>query len=198
MACSRIGARPSKLSKAPLFVDKLRDIVGRCFRRHRSQEFRQFLELLDLNAPGGLDVHLILDNYGTHKTATIHRWLLHYPRFHHHFTPTGSSWINVVERWFAELTNKPIRRGTHHSTRQLESAIYDYIEHCNETPKLFVWTKTADQILENLVCFCKRIITTHDTSPTCAVARIIYSMPPAADSERETPARRGGGSSIHM
>jgi transposase len=132
-------------------------VIGRCFRRHRSQEFRKFLELLDINVPGDLDVHLILDNYGTHKTAAIHRWLLRHPRFHLHFTPTGSSWINLVERWFAELTNKTIRRGSHNSTRQLESAIYDYIEHCNETPKPFVWTKTADEILENLARFCKRI-----------------------------------------
>ena len=132
-------------------------VIGRCFRRHRSQEFRKFLEIIDDNVPPDLDVHLILDNYGTHKTPAIHRWLARHPRFHLHFTPTGSSWINLVERWFAELTNKKIRRGTHRSTRQLESAIYDYSEHCNEDPKPFVWTKTADEILENLARFCKRI-----------------------------------------
>jgi transposase len=132
-------------------------VIGRCFRRHRSQEFRAFLELIDQSVPADLDVHLVLDNYGTHKTPAIHRWLLRHPRFHLHFTPTGSSWINLVERWFAELTNKTIRRGTHRSPRQLESAIYGYIEHCNEEPKPFVWTKTADEILENLARFCKRI-----------------------------------------
>lgn len=132
-------------------------VIGRCFRRHRAQEFRKFLDLIDDNVPADLDVHLILDNYGTHKTPAIHRWLARHPRFHLHFTPTSSSWINLVERWFAELTNKKIRRGTHRSTRQLESAIYDYIEHCNEEPKPFVWTKTADAILDNLARFCKRI-----------------------------------------
>jgi transposase len=132
-------------------------VIGRCFRRHRSQEFRKFLDLIDDNVPADLDVHLILDNYGTHKTPAIHRWLARHPRFHLHFTPTSSSWINLVERWFAELTNKKIRRGTHRSTRQLESAIYDYIEHCNDDPKPFIWTKTADDILENLARFCKRI-----------------------------------------
>lgn len=131
-------------------------VIGRCFRRHRSQEFRKFLDVVDKNAPDDLDVHLILDNYGTHKTPAIHRWLASHPRFHLHFTPTSSSWINLVERWFAELTNKRIRRGAHRSTRELESAIYNYIDICNEDPKPFVWTKTADAILENLAYLCKR------------------------------------------
>jgi transposase len=131
-------------------------VIGRCSRRHRSQEFRKFLDVVDKNAPDDLDVHLILDNYGTHKTPAIHRWLASHPRFHLHFTPTSSSWINLVERWFAELTNKRIRRGAHRSTRELESAIYNYIDICNEDPKPFVWTKTADAILENLAYLYKR------------------------------------------
>jgi transposase len=101
-------------------------------------------------------VHLVLDNYGTHKTQAIRRWLLRHPRFHLHFTPTGASWINQVERWFAELTRKQLRRGTHRSTRALEQAIREYLRTYNENPRPFVWTKTADQILASLVRFCER------------------------------------------
>ena len=101
-------------------------------------------------------MHLILDNYGTHKTPLIHRWLLRRPRFQLHFTPTYSSWINQVERWFAMLTEKQIRRGTHRSIRQLEDAIRLYLATCNEDPRPFVWTKSADQILENIRRFCVR------------------------------------------
>jgi len=100
---------------------------------------------------------LILDNYGTHKTAAIRRWLLRHPRFHLHFTPTGTSWINQVERWFALLTEKQIRRGTHRSTRELERAIRHYLAVYNEDPKPFAWTKTADQILQSLARLCTRI-----------------------------------------
>jgi len=132
-------------------------VIGRCFRRHRSVEFRKFLDVIDQRVPPELDVHLILDNYGTHKTALIRRWILKRPRFHLHFTPTGSSWINLVERWFAALTDKQIRRGSHRSTRQLQAAIYDYLAICNENPKPFVWTKTADDILHSVARFCKRI-----------------------------------------
>ncbi len=132
-------------------------VIGRCFRRHRSREFRKFLDVIDERVPPELDVHLIVDNYGTHKTALIRRWLLKRPRFHLHFTPTGSSWINLVERWFAALTDKQIRRGSHRSTRELETAIYDYLAICNENPKPFVWTKTADEILQSVARFCKRI-----------------------------------------
>jgi transposase len=101
-------------------------------------------------------VHLILDNYGTHKTALIHRWLAKRPRFHLHFTPTSASWINLVERWFATLTEKQIRRGTHRSTRELESAIKHYLAINNAAPKPFIWTKTADEILASVARFCKR------------------------------------------
>ena len=107
--------------------------------------------------PAELDVHLILDNYGTHKTPMIHRWLARRPRFHLHFTPTSASWLNLVERWFALLTDKQIKRGAHRSTRALEAAILAYIAHGNTVPKPFVWTKTADEILASVARFCHRI-----------------------------------------
>lgn len=132
------------------------EVLGQCRRRHRSSEFRKFLDAIDAAVPKDLDCHLILDNYGTHKTALIQRWLAKRPRFHLHFTPTGASWLNLVERWFAALTEKQIRRGTHRSTRQLEAAIYTYLEVYNEDPKPFVWTKTADEILASLARFCQR------------------------------------------
>jgi transposase len=125
--------------------------------RHRSVEFRKFLDRIDAAAPTALDVHLILDNYATHKTPLIHRWLARHPRFHVHFTPTGASWLNLVERWFAALTEKQIRRGVHRSTRELEDAVRRYIEATNHGPKPFVWTKTADEILVSVGRFCKRI-----------------------------------------
>jgi len=131
-------------------------VIGRCFRRHRSVEFRQFLDTIDAAVPVSLQIHLILDNYGTHKTALIQRWLAKRPRVHLHFTPTGASWINLVERWFATLTDKQLRRGTHRSTRELETAIRAYLAVSNEHPKPFIWTKTADQIFESLARFCKR------------------------------------------
>jgi transposase len=132
-------------------------VVGECHRRHRSTEFRHFLDTIDAAVPAPLDVHLILDNYGTHKTALVHRWLAKRPRFHLHFTPTGASWINLVERWFATLTEKQIRRGTHRSTRELESAIKTYLTITNGMPKPFIWTKTADEILASVARFCHRI-----------------------------------------
>jgi transposase len=132
-------------------------VIGQLHRRHRSIEFRKFLETIDASVPRSLDVHLILDNYGTHKTPSIHRWLARHPRFHLHFTPTGASWLNLVERWFAMLTEKQIRRGAHRSTRELEAAIRNYLAVHNQDPKPFVWTKTADQILESVARFCQRI-----------------------------------------
>lgn len=131
-------------------------VIGRCFRRHRSQEFLQFLRRIDDSVPGALEVHLVVDNYGTHKTQAVRRWLLRHPRFHVHFTPTSASWINMVERWFADLTNKQIRRGAHRSTAQLEHAIEQYMRTYNEDPRPFVWTKTADQILASVAAFCHR------------------------------------------
>jgi transposase len=131
-------------------------VIGECHRRHRAIEFRKFLETIDASVPQELDVHVVLDNSSTHKTPAIHRWLLKRPRYHLHFTPTSSSWLNLVERWFAALSDKQIKRGTHRSTHQLEAAIREFIEVNNDTPKPFVWTKTADDILEKLRNYCSR------------------------------------------
>ncbi len=132
-------------------------VIGECHRRHRSKEFRSFLDTIEAAVPADLDVHIILDNYGTHKTPLIRRWLMKRPRFTLHFTPTGASWINLVERFFATLTEQQLRRGTHRSTTQLESAIKKYLLLHNEQPKPFVWHKSADEILESLGRFCQRI-----------------------------------------
>lgn len=135
-------------------------VIGQLNRRHRSLEFRKFLDKIEAEVPPGLDVHLILDNYGTHKTATIQRWLLKRPRFHLHFTPTGASWLNLVERWFALLTERQLRRGIFRSTRNLETTIRHYIDNHNEEPKPFIWTKTADEILDSVAKFCQRTLET--------------------------------------
>jgi transposase len=131
-------------------------VIGSCHRPHRSSEFRKFLDLVDSQVPADLEVHLIVDNYGTHKTDMIHRWMLRNPRFHLHFTPTSASWINLVERWFAQLTQKQLRRGVHRSTIALERAIKQYLETCNKDPRPLVWTKTADEILASVAKFCHR------------------------------------------
>jgi len=131
-------------------------VIGEFHRRHRSLEFRKFLDTIDQAVPSDLDVHLILDNYGTHKTAPVRRWLAKRPRFHVHFTPTSASWINLVERWFAALTEKQIRRGVHRSVRELETAIQQYLDVSNGSPKPFVWTKSADEILASVARFCAR------------------------------------------
>ncbi|HEY8072995.1 MAG TPA: IS630 family transposase [Labilithrix sp.] len=131
-------------------------VIGECRRRHRASEFKDFLNTIDETVAPNLDVHLILDNSSTHKTPAIHRWLAKRPRYHLHFTPTSSSWINLVERWFAALSAKQIKRGTHRSSRQLEAAIRSYIDINNEVPKPFVWTKTADEIFEKLKTYCLR------------------------------------------
>jgi transposase len=133
-------------------------VIGQCKKRHRAKEFKDFLNTIDKAVPEDLDVHLILDNSSTHKTPAIKRWLARRPRFHLHFTPTSSSWINLVERWFGALTEKQLRRGVHRSTRQLERAIREFMEVHNEKPKPFVWTKTADQILESLARYCRRTL----------------------------------------
>jgi transposase len=125
--------------------------------RHRAIEFRQFLNLINRSVPDGFDVHLIVDNSSTHKTPEIHRWLIRHPRFAIHFTPTYSSWLNLVERWFAEITNRWLRRGTHRSSRELQAAITAWIDQWNHNPKPFVWHKTADEILETLATYCQRI-----------------------------------------
>src|SRR4051794_52983 len=131
-------------------------VIGQLHRRHRSQEFRRFLDAIDANVPTDIDVHIVLDNYGTHKTAIIRNWFARRPRFHVHFTPTYGSWLNLVERWFAEITNKRIRRGVFRSVRELESAIRQYIDVHNEDPKPFVWTRTADEILASIARFAQR------------------------------------------
>jgi transposase len=129
-------------------------VIAQPYRRHRHQEFLRFLKLIDGAVPAGLDLHLVLDNYATHKTPEIHKWLLRHPRFHLHFTPTSSSWLNLVERWFAELTNRKLRRSAHRSVTELENDIRKWITEWNKNPKPFVWTKTADQILETLAAYC--------------------------------------------
>jgi transposase len=131
-------------------------VLGGLHHRHRSIEFRKFLDRIEAAVPAGLDVHLILDNYGTHKTVLIRRWLAKRPHYHVHFTATSASWINLVERFFALLTEKQIRRGIHRSTRDLEQAIRHYLDTYNQTAKPFVWTKTADQILASVARFCQR------------------------------------------
>lgn len=133
-------------------------IIGQTQRRHRSKEFRNFLDTIERNVPAELEVHLVLDNYGTHKTKLIRNWLAKRPRFHVHFTPTSASWLNLVERWFALLTQRQIRRGVHRSTKELEAAIANFIQHHNRHPKPFVWHKTADQILDSVARFCKRTL----------------------------------------
>jgi transposase len=132
-------------------------VIGSLHARQRAIEFRAFLAKIDTQVPPDLAVHLVLDNYATHKTPQIKRWLAAHPRFHLHFTPTSASWLNLVERLFAELTTKKLRRGTHRSVRALNSDIREWIAHWNENPRPYVWTKTADQILEALTTYCNRI-----------------------------------------
>jgi transposase len=131
-------------------------VIGSCHQRHRSIEFRKFLDQIDAAVPENLDVHLIMDNYSTHKTALIRNWFAKRPRYHFHFTPTSASWLNLVERWFAGLTEKQIRRGAHRNRHELKIAIQEYLAVNNENPKPFVWTKTADEILESVARFCVR------------------------------------------
>ena len=133
-------------------------IIGKCFRRHRSTEFRKFLNKLEKEVPAELDVHLVLDNLSTHKTDIIKRWYARHPRFHVHYTPTYSSWLNQVERWFALLETRQLHRGAYHSTRDLEKSIYEFIEAYNDDPKPFVWTKSADQILDSIKRFCQKTL----------------------------------------
>jgi transposase len=132
-------------------------IIGSLHARHRATEFKKFLDQIDTKVPDNLAVHLILDNYATHKTPAIKRWLIRHPRFHLHFIPTSSSWLNMVERWFGELTMKKIRRGTHTSVRALERDIKDWIERWNDEPRPYVWVKTADQILDSLARYCQAV-----------------------------------------
>jgi len=139
-------------------------VIAEMSPRHRAEEFRRFLNLIDASVPAHLDVHVVLDNSSTHKTPTIQRWLLRHPRFTLHFTPTYSSWLNLVERWFAELTTKQLRRGVHRSVRALEAAIREFIAAHNTAGTPFVWTKTADEILASIARFAQRTLTAHAPS----------------------------------
>jgi transposase len=132
-------------------------VIGAFHRRHRSVEYRKFLIKIDKEVPAELDVHIICDNYATHKTDIIQKWLAAHPRFHVHFIPTSSSWLNMVERWFGELTTKLLQRGVHKSVQALEADIRAWIENWNDDPRPYVWTKTADEILDSIAAFCKRI-----------------------------------------
>jgi transposase/transposase-like protein len=132
-------------------------VIGSLHRRHRASEFKKFLLKIDQQVPPHLDVHLICDNYGTHKTPAIRAWLGRHPRFHLHFTPTGSSWINQVERWFGYLSDQMIRRGAHKNVQTLEADIRTWIKNWNDNPTPFTWTKTAEEILDSLARFCQRI-----------------------------------------
>ena len=132
------------------------EVLEKCYRRHRSEEFRKFLNEIDRHVPKDLEVHLVLDNYGTHKTALIHNWLAKRPRFSLHFTPTSASWLNQVERWFGLITDKQIRRGTYQSTAELEEAIHSWAATYNDDPRPFRWVKSADDILETIRRFCER------------------------------------------
>ena len=133
------------------------NVIANLTPRHRAEEFRRFLNLIDKAVPAHLDVHIVVDNSSTHKAPTIQRWLVRHPRFTLHFTPTYSSWLNLVERWFAELTTKWLRRGTHRSVKELTASIRTWITNWNDDPKPFVWHKTADEILDSLAAYCQRI-----------------------------------------
>jgi transposase len=134
-------------------------VISSLHRKHRTIEFKKFLTKIDAQVPDHLDVHLICDNYGTHKSPAIRKWLQQHPRFHMHYTPTYSSWINQVERWFAYLTQDLLQRSDHRSVQALEKDIRDWVAGWNENPKPFIWTKTAEQILESLSRFLQRVTT---------------------------------------
>ncbi len=138
-------------------------VIGRCYPKHRSGEFRKVLDQIEANVPADLDIHLVMDNYATHKTKPIRAWLAKRPRWHVHVTPTGASWINQVERFFALLTDKPIRRGVHRSTDALERDIRAFIDAHNADPKPFRWTKTADDILAAIQRFCHQTLQVRET-----------------------------------
>jgi transposase len=133
------------------------EVIGQLHQRHRAIEFLKFLKTIDQTVPAHLDVHLVLDNASSHKTPKVKRWLAQHPRFVLHFTPTSSSWINLVERWFSELTTKLLRRGAHRSVRALNADIRRWIDTWNQDPRPYVWTKTAEQILDSISRYCQRI-----------------------------------------
>jgi len=132
-------------------------VIAQHYRRHRHQEFLRFLKVIDAAVPQELDLHLICDNYATHKTPAVRDWLIRHPRFHLHFTPTSASWLNLVERWFAELTRRKLRRSAHRSVHELETDVRTWVLEWNKNPRPFIWTKTADEILATLAAYCQRI-----------------------------------------
>jgi len=136
-------------------------VIGRCYQRHRAVEFRKFLDAIDQAVPADLDLHLVLDNYATHKTPAVKAWLARHPRYHLHFTPTSASWLNQVERWFALLTEKQIRRGVHRSIDDLKADIEAFIAAHNDDPKPFIWTKSADAILQTIARYCSQTLASH-------------------------------------
>jgi transposase len=136
-------------------------VIGRCYRRHRAEEFRDFLEAVDAAAPAGLEVHVVLDNASIHKAPPIQAWLLERPRYQLHFTPTASSWLNQVERFFALLTARRLQRGVHRSVEDLEAAVLAYLERHNAEPKPFRWTRSADQVLASVGRTCERALAVH-------------------------------------
>ena len=131
-------------------------VVARCYPRHRSEEFLRFLRVIDDAVPDSLDVHIVMDNYGTHKTEAVRRWFARHPRFHVHFTPTYSSWINLVESWFSVLSRRRLRRGSFTSTRHLERAVREFVDATNEAPRPLTWTKPAEEVLAKVRRFCER------------------------------------------
>jgi len=140
-------------------------VIASLHRRHRQQDFLRFLRTVDANTPAELDLHLIVDNYITHKSDAVQRWLASHPRFHLHFIPTSSSWLNLVERWFSEITTKLLRRSVHRSLYALERDIRNWIKQWNQNPRPYVWVKTADQILESLARYCLRINNPRTSDP---------------------------------
>jgi transposase len=143
-------------------------VIGQCYSRHRHQEFLKFLQRLDEEFPGDVPLHLIMDNYGTHKQPKVQGWLKRHPRFVPHFVPTSSSWLNLVERWFGELTSKRVRRGTFRSVADLVQAIEEYLSTWNENPQPFVWTATVESIMEKL-SRCRQ--TLEKIQPGCTLPR---------------------------
>jgi transposase len=139
-------------------------VIGKCWPHHRAVEFRKFLAGIDRAVPADLAIHLVLDNYATHKTKEIRKWFLHHPRYTLHFTPTHSSWLNQVERWFALLSQRQIKRGSHYSVRELQAAISEFIAVHNQHPKPFVWTKSADAILSSIGRFASRTLAVHSAN----------------------------------
>jgi len=136
-------------------------VIGRCYRRHRAEEFRDFLDTVDAAVPAEVELHVVLDNASIHKAPAIRDWLARRPRYHLHFTPTASSWLNQVERFFALLTARRLKRGVHRSVEELETAVLAYVEHHNTEPKPFRWTRTADQILGSIGRLCEHTLAVH-------------------------------------